>query len=684
MKDLENVIPNPLNKNMTINKHYSYDYISSYVNNFNNNEKNESQLSTYYYATIDFSGLETTNFLSKKYICQAIKNIPKQTYKLNSNFYIPAIGELSMAMEKVQTINNVLKKINKKQIDLNKTFISSTLYDPYTVWDFDMNYAKISYNSIDEKRSVLPFFRYEPLKNNIFDYESDNISNDFKDFNLFITLDNNISFDNYVFASYYKNNLENDNWITHPYPIYESNNIFVGMPYKNINKKDKLKFYIVIPAESIVGEYNEDTINNYIVEQNFDELKNYILMQENVNPFIKNLLLQRPNFYQEIYNEANGVNININLNINYIKCIIYTFEKYLDIFEFNYREIFELSNNTVLNCAEYINNKKQIKFEFDRLGYFDKNYCIAIGIEIRYYKSTDLNYDILYRNFFFYNNYNILISFDYTNKIGIKYLSYTSQPALQSNSINDSQNNYIYVDNYKTNNYDLMYFLTNYLKFTKQKNILVNSENNEIRFQFNFNKNIYEYLLNSTILDENQNNNNNITELKYIIRSYFNKGKTNGIFGKIVEQDISFNDISFINGVETIPLQNFEKNYETDEISFSTYNNNRDQQPIQHDIIFVQNGMTISDTYKKIIINNNSGDHVNIWIEDEYQRLCTGKVRLCIPPGYKFITYASIFLESYFIKLNIELYNKYTFGNKSYSNILINNSDTITKNITKL
>ena len=614
MIDLYNVIPNPLNKNGTINSFYSYKNITNYVNN--NNKRSNNKILNSYFAISDFSGQETSDLL-KKYNSRVTKNLPAMIYKINNKFYIPSIGELSMALERIDFINNILKEKDKKQIDTSKIYLSSTLYDINNVWNLDMNYAKISYSDIYNKYTILPFLRYTQNSTDI-----EYISNKNTNINSFLTFNNNI--DNNNIDNLDINNsiyyLNNENKI---YCIIE--NIFIGRLRLKNNRKNGLKFYIDLSDISF-------DINDY--------------------------------------------------NINNVEINLYTFDNYLDIFKMNYKEIFILKRND--------NNI----FEFNNFGYFSNEYCIAITIEIKY--NNNNNSSILFRHTYFYKAYDIILSFPFTNKIKIKY----------------NENNYIQLNNYKFNNNILKNYLTDYL--LTNKNSIIN-DNDSFSLLFNKNsKHITKTKTGNIIINENAEDYvsyrintvdgyiyNNDQNIYVVIRSYFHSNfnddtiNTYGIYGKFYNNGDDINEtisdfINLYDNEENLEYHDVINNKNEAECTFRFNRDGQDYQlfnqlfneGFQYDILFTKE--SDDDTYKMISIINNTEEHVNIWIEDEYKRLCNNKTRLCIEPNTTFVTCASRFIDSYYIKIEIESYNKYTFDNGlPFSNICINNSIDLILQINK-
>lgn len=157
--NLVNIIPNPLYNN--------------YINEKFNNES---------YITSDFNGLENTSYLLYSHT-NIVNNIRR-------DMYLPAIGELSVAIENISLINAKIREVCDKYkemfpheennyddyiISYNTTIPSSSLYSPinkinnmYTlenginnVWCINTEYGKISYVSTSSHFNILPFYVYK-------------------------------------------------------------------------------------------------------------------------------------------------------------------------------------------------------------------------------------------------------------------------------------------------------------------------------------------------------------------------------------------------------------------------------------------------------------------------------------------------------------------------------------------
>lgn len=148
-----NIIPQPLNIDQHFKQTLNDDYISNNV------------------ATSDVNGIDNT----KKFYDLIDTNSSLYKYKEyfsdQNKYYIPSIGELGIAFENIQTINNSINSLNgtgqygfiKLDADDNyRTFLSSTIYDfnrnqNLNTWIYDNRTGKITYASNNSENIVLPF-----------------------------------------------------------------------------------------------------------------------------------------------------------------------------------------------------------------------------------------------------------------------------------------------------------------------------------------------------------------------------------------------------------------------------------------------------------------------------------------------------------------------------------------------
>ena len=275
--NLQNIIPNPL--------------YNKYINDKYNNDL---------YATGDLDGENNTTYLRLNK-----NNISNQ---ISKDYYIPSIGELGISMENIQKINDSIEKLGPEysnyKIPYDSIIVSSSLYSQQkvlnseynvtnnlnNVWSFNSNNAEISYRSISNKYTIIPFYKFE---NNI----KINLDEDIEDVvvNSIVTLIKYNPNEYYELNSpinNYKSRIKNisdfntDNWVEHPF-------------------NPKYFFNISFPE-----------VKNYLKEgDNFIKLHNNYLSYYEFNSYYIQYNGKEPNI-QTIYNNSNTYYVNIDIENN--------------------------------------------------------------------------------------------------------------------------------------------------------------------------------------------------------------------------------------------------------------------------------------------------------------------------------------------------------------------------------
>ena len=205
--NLVNIIPNPL-YNELINDKYDNDI----------------------YATGDLNGELNTSYLKLNK-----KNIANN---ISKDYYLPSIGELGISMENIQTINDSIDALGEEYADCkipyDAVIASSSLYSstPITnsnyimtnnlnnVWCFDNKEAKISYQHISNKFTIIPFYKFQ---NNVVI----NLEEEIEDvvINSIITITSQLEGDRYIelnspihnFKLSDLSDFNTSNWLEHPF-----------------------------------------------------------------------------------------------------------------------------------------------------------------------------------------------------------------------------------------------------------------------------------------------------------------------------------------------------------------------------------------------------------------------------------------------------------------------------------
>ena len=389
--NINNIIPNPLYNGLV---------------NYNYRNSN--------YATSDLNGEENTAYLKRN-----DKNIANT---LDKDFYIPALGELGIFLENVQTINNTIDNLGDEysyyRISENQIYVSSTLKaseytynSEYTlvnnldnVWTIDTKNAKMSYSSISNNYNVLPFYNFN---NDILvdiDINNDDI--------ILNSLNNEV---NYILE---KNNSKY---------YYEYNSPYT---YKNGIIKDN--------SNNVTKDFNvDDWVNNE--ENPFSSKYFFIINFDNVNSIIKNEIINDHYEFKKKYSNDtnkigyiynNGIDIK-NDSFSYLSYIYYNVPIYhntltlIPIYgsgENNYN----LKKNKPI-CILYIaipklSNYFNIKIDncdittkelFD-FGQF-KMYNIKLSFKSHYPSSNVIEFTILYKGKeysrkYYFNIYSLTLS----------------------------------------------------------------------------------------------------------------------------------------------------------------------------------------------------------------------------------------------------------------------------------
>ena len=420
--NINNIIPNPLNNNLV---------------NFN--------YSSYKYATSDFNGEQNTKYLKRNK--SNVSNI------IQENFYIPAIGELGISMENIQTINDSIcslgEEYSKYIITDDKIYVSSTLQSNQNiynkdyqitnnlnnVWNFDTSNAKISYNSISNNYNVLSFLKFDTNVLIDLDMHNDNVVlnslNNYINYELLI--DNKIYYCEYntpydIDYEKLKKDINEDdfildNWIENPFSskyFYIVNN----PECKNIIKNNFYNYYKTIKDENDfiikngnVSNINENRIgyisNNGVCTYNSNiknsYLSSYVYLYYNLPIYNNNMVLV------PIY--GSGEN---NYNI----------KKYYPVCEF-YVVVPKLIDFLKINVSDCEVNKKI----FLELGSFNM-YYIKLSFKTHYPSSNIIEFITKYK------------TKDYSKKYYFSIYSFNISNILSSD---DNLTSYININNFYVN-----------------------------------------------------------------------------------------------------------------------------------------------------------------------------------------------------------------------------------------
>ena len=434
--NINNIIPNPLYKGLV-----NYNYKS------------------YNYATSDLDGETNTSYLKRN-----DKNIANT---LDKDFYVPALGELGIFLENIQTINNAIDNLGYNyayhKISEDQIYVSSTLRSSeninnseYTlinnldnVWTIDTKNAKMSYSSISNNYNILPFY---------------NFNND-------ILVDIDINNDDIILNSL--NNKVN-------YIIEKNNKLY----YNEYNSPYSYKDGILTTNENNTNTYTKDyNVNDWVnwEDNPFSSKYFFMINFDQANSTIKNEILNdhytfktnyinNPNNIGYIYN--NGIDIKTN-NFSYLSYIYYNIPIYhntltlIPIYgsgENNYN----LKKNKPI-CSLYIAIPKLSDYfnieidncdttikELFNFGQF-KMYNIKFSFKSHYPVSNIIQFKILYKGK------------EYKRKYYFNIYSLTLSNILSSK---DSDSTYININNFYTSkeSYYWWEYNANYADLNDNKN----------------------------------------------------------------------------------------------------------------------------------------------------------------------------------------------------------------------
>ena len=349
-----NIIPQPLNTDKNLKQTLNNDYISNNV------------------ATSDVNGVSNT----KKFYEYTNVNSELYRYKEYFNdqnkYYIPSIGELGIAFENIQTINNSINNLNSTgqhgfikldADDMWKTFLSSTIYDftqnqNLETWIYDNRVGKISYASYNSSNIIIPFKLFD---NNSLD---SNASENYEEINNIYYQYEYPKDDSYELLSYlfytntdsrdYENNVNNK---------YYYQQYTVSLTYFNDNPEPLFSYFLYGDNTITIGTGSSQKIDRSSNNMSYVYDKNALIWDNSNNQFIYNDNIVHQNFFDiKAQNNDNSYIFPVNY---YVKKESNTSKLYLNIIPYSFAMNFMgekcISNNSfkfyIILPFEYIFNK---------------------------------------------------------------------------------------------------------------------------------------------------------------------------------------------------------------------------------------------------------------------------------------------------------------------------------------
>ena len=669
-----NIIPNPLT---------SIGFV-----NFNYNNSN--------YATSDTDGISSSEVYKNIRSIVAMKNIP-------DGMYLPALGELGIALENVSYINSKIPSKDNK-IDLNTKYMSSTPYYEYNItnnnysitntinniWYVDISKGYISYSGINDNYGIIPFFKYTPFDKDKEDEEDENQRRN----ELLKEIDPNLiksttygdPYDESIFSNerYFCSNLDN----------YVSSFLFNYRNYNNlvkISKNNKLCFGDLVfnlPQEIWqVSHINKNISMNY---------KNY-------SPYAKNgsyefdfcIVLPDFDYIDHTYTEGQTIRFkcdadsNDNTYINTKNILIHANFAGIDETDF-----YPINNiNTMKDC---------VVFEMDNHIYFTENELrncdqnIIVKFEF-YYKTKEGDYsNFMFEKTYYFDIHNLII---YGNAYSSITNNYATIQMIKTNiARTDDSNKYIsYLMNPILVKNETPLNLTYYYSTYTLPGIRINRLNESNLNIFSYEmpdldepdkymnlgmKNIYNFFNNGVVntissaiesdmtyfykgyaLDYKYGNNDIVFSTKYAnISSFLRTYRETDEYG-------IFNDciVNSLIGLDTNEVNNIQNNIKQESDNIVKYKvTNLPLCGAKQYIMFTPynpgNNLLMNSFY--LFIANTTDKDVSITIEDMSYTLCKRKTIIIIKKHSMRVYYPALYDYSYKINIssldnNYETYKVY-------------------------